>query len=89
MKVTVRLVGTTPGKPQDDREVFSLSSADGKNMDHMQRVFNHIKTNCTILGLRFGLAASGVITFKAEKSQLRPEVVAEVRRVAEEALRLI
>ena len=87
MNVTICLVGTVPGQPAQQK--FSLSSGDGKNIDDMQTVFEYIRRHTTVQGLRFGLSGGGLITFEADASQLRPEVVADVRRVVEAALRQI
>jgi hypothetical protein len=84
MKVGFRLVSSDG----DRAEHFALESADGKTHGDMQVAYQYFCDNTTVLGLGFSFQGS-TITLAAESNQLRPSVVADIRRTAQAAIDLI
>lgn len=83
MKITVRLVA------RPDKVVLRLQSPDGKTIEDMRKVVEYINQNKRVLGFEWEFRSDGTITFLADSSQLRHEIVQDMREVIAAALRQI
>jgi hypothetical protein len=82
MKVAFRLIG----KGEPGSVVFTLEGAGGKDPEDQRTAWEHFRQHCNVQGLHFQLSGSGLIILDADQSQLRPDVVNDIRRHAQNAL---
>ena len=80
MKVSVRLVATTPG--QDPTQRFVLSSGEGKTADDQTTVWEHLKMRLSVEGLTYGTTPSGMITMRIPASKLSADLQGRLYQAA-------
>lgn len=87
MKVSVRLVATTPG--QNPTQRFVLHSGEGKTVDDQTTVWEHLKMRLSVEGLAYGTSPSGVITMRIPASKLSADLQGRMYQAAQDALKSV